>query len=231
MSRYVVSCVECAYRALTGRWQTLEDQNADLLDRNSALEEEYKKVSAFKPLMESYKSQLDTLEGKASTLARENDALRHELERSREKLKTSNEEREKEADTLALMEDRVRELEDSGASAKKGGRPQRRESQATEGGEDDGSFDGVGGELDDAISGTTRTDLKLQVRRLTRELEAAKANKADASRTVVLENLLDDANRMKVRYEADYLREHREKLVINAQLDEIMSGKSKLGDG
>jgi hypothetical protein len=74
------------------------------------------------------------------------------------------------------------------------------------------------------------TDLKLQIRKLKRELEAIKKNEADASRVLVLENLLEDANRMKGRYENDYLAAHREKLVLQRDLEEIRSGKS-MGDG
>ncbi|KAK4702513.1 hypothetical protein P7C70_g3710, partial [Phenoliferia sp. Uapishka_3] len=215
--------------------KTLEDQNSDLLDKNAALEESYQKVSAFKPLMESYKTQLDTLQSKSSSVSRDNDTLRHELERAKLKLKVAEAEREKDSEALVLYEERVKELE-LGEKPKK----KRREASASDsagGGdaepeeEDNGDFDGVGGELDDAISGTTMTDLKLQVRRLKRELETAKANKADGSRIVVLENLLEDANRMKARYESDYLREHREKLVVGSQLEEILSGKSRHGDG
>ena len=72
--------------------------------------------------------------------------------------------------------------------------------------------------------------LKLQVRRLQRELESARNNKADGSRVLVLENLLDDAKKMKERYEHDYLGAHKQTLVLQAQLDAIRSGKS-LGDG
>jgi protein HOOK3 len=89
---------------------------------------------------------------------------------------------------------------------------------------------GLGEELDDAISGTTMTDLKIQVRKLTRELESMKKVEADASKLLVLENLLEDANRMKSRYEADYLAAHREKLVLQRDIEEIRSGKS-MGDG
>ena len=96
--------------------------------------------------------------------------------------------------------------------------------------DDDGDVQGLGEELDTALTGTTMTDLKLQVRRLQRELDAVKKNEADASRVLVLENLLDDANRMKARYETDYLAAHREKLVLQNNLEEIRSGKS-MGDG
>jgi protein HOOK3 len=95
---------------------------------------------------------------------------------------------------------------------------------------DDHREQGLGGELDDAISGTTMTDLKLQVRKLTRELESVRKQEADASKILVLENLLEDANRMKARYESDYLAAHREKLVLQRDLEEIRSGKS-MGDG
>ncbi|CEQ40447.1 SPOSA6832_02062, partial [Sporobolomyces salmonicolor] len=212
--------------------KTLEDQNSDLLDKNAALEEEYDKISAFKPLMESYKSKLDALETKSSSQAKENNALRLELDRTRSQLRVAEEEREKEGEALVLYEERVKELE-LGQGSKKRAARDRRENTATELGEGDPeySFAGVGEELDDAITGTTTTDLKLQIRRLERQLKAAQTNQADSSRIVVLENLLEDANRMKARYEGDYLREHREKLVLSAQLEEIMSGKSRLGDG
>lgn len=97
-------------------------------------------------------------------------------------------------------------------------------------GADDHREQGLGGELDDAISGTTTTDLKLQIRKLTRELESVRKQEADSSKILVLENLLEDANRMKARYESDYLAAHREKLVLQRDLEDIRSGKS-MGDG
>jgi protein HOOK3 len=174
--------------------------------------------------MDSYKTQIATLETKNSTLTKESDALRFELRRTEERLRVAEEEKEKEGEAVLLYEERVRELElQSGSKKFRPSRPHHRDSDV---GIDDGLAEEVGGELDDALSGTTMTDLKIQVRKLKRDLEEARANKADASKIVVLENLLEDANRMKARYEADYLREHREKLVALGQLDEIRSGKS-----
>ncbi|GAA6040131.1 hypothetical protein JCM8097_002041 [Rhodosporidiobolus ruineniae] len=217
--------------------KTLEDQNADLLDKTAALEEDYAKVAAYKPLIEQYKAQVASLESASSSQRREAEGLRVELDRAKEKLRASEEEREKSAEAATLFEERVKELELELSSA--GGRKQRaarRDSAA--GGEGDDSLalegGGVGEELDDALSGTTSTELKLQIRRLRRELEQAKKTGGGGSggeRVVVLENLLDDAQRMKKRYEGDYLKEHREVLVLRAKLEEIMSGKSRLGDG
>ncbi|KAK7023834.1 HOOK protein-domain-containing protein [Favolaschia claudopus] len=228
--------------------KALEKQNADLVDKNAALEEEYRKVVAFKPLMESYKGQIAELETKHSTRAQELDSLRFELGETKNKLKIAVAERTRDAETLELYQERVRELElmshrPVGSTAK----PARRASvdgqtdeftQAEMLGDElaeaeadaDHAEQGLGGELDDAVTGTTMTDLKLQVRKLKRELEAVKKNEADASRVLVLENLLEDANRMKGRYENDYLAAHREKLVLQRDLEEIRSGKS-MGDG
>lgn len=217
--------------------KALEKQNADLVDKNASLEEEYRKVAAFKPLMESYKTQIAELETKSSVRNKELDTLRFELEQTRTKLKIANEERAKDSETLELYQERVRELELSSHRPVRATKPEGANGDApqspdayTEGESLADMSQDLGEEMEDAISGTTMTDLKLQVKRLTRELEAARTNQADASRTLVLENLLEDANRMKARYEADYLAAHREKLKLQADLEEIRSGKA-LGDG
>lgn len=222
----------------------MERQNADLVDKNASLEEEYRKVAAFKPLMESYKNQIADLETKHSARTQEIDALKFELEQSRTKLKITMAERTKDSETLELYQERVRELElishrpmGSAPALREDGDVHSPSGEFTEaellGGTSDGDEHaglGLDGELDDAIAGTTMTDLKLQIRKLQRELEAVRKNEADASRVLVLENLLEDANRMKARYEGDYLAAHREKLALQRDLEEIRSGKS-MGDG
>lgn len=201
------------------------------------LEEEYRKVASVKPLMESYKTQITDLETKTSQRSQEIDTLKFELEQSRTKLRIMTEERAKDSETLELYQERVRELELSSANRPKPSLVRKstegeahEEEMDTAIDADDSLAHGLGGELDDAISGTTMTDLKLQIRRLKRELESVRKNEADASRILVLENLLEDANTMKSRYESDYLAAHREKLVLQRDLEEIRSGKS-MGDG
>lgn len=226
--------------------KALEDQNATLVDKNAALEEEYRKVSAFKPLMESYKNQITELETKNSSRSQEIDKLNYELDQAKARLKIAADEHLKDSEALDLYQERVRELENpaprsaipktpttatspngfnstAGVSGSLEGELRASELDAAE-------VQGLGGELDDALSGTTMTDLKLQIRKLKRDLEAASKNQAEASRILVLENLLDDANRMKARYEADYLQGHRERLVLQTKLEEIRSGRA-LGDG
>ncbi|KAI0057107.1 HOOK-domain-containing protein [Artomyces pyxidatus] len=224
--------------------KSLEKQNADLVDKNASLEEEYRKVAAFKPLMESYKSQIVDLENKAATRIKELDTAQFQLEQTKTKLRITEEERARDSETLELYQERVRELELVSHRPISSAKPGRSSSEGPADSEDAADIDahqadeeddvggdqGLGGELDNALSGTTMTDLKLQVRKLKREIEDLKTNQLDSSRVLVLENLLEDANRMKARYEADYLVAHREKLVLQNDLEEIRSGKA-LGDG
>lgn len=222
----------------------LEEENSTLINRNTALEDDYKRVSAFKPLMDSYKSQIQDLELKASNLQRDLNAAKYESEQLQEKLMTAEEIRDREKEERELLEQRLEEVELRGTS---GGRTKGRASTAvtnadgsstSNGNLADGEVsrstlgaDDLGDELEDALDGTSVTDLRIRVHKLTRELEAAKANKADVSRILVLENLLDDSQRMKSRYEADYLKEHQAKLILQSELEAIRSGKSSLGDG
>lgn len=208
------------------RPQTLEAQNADLLDRNATLEDDYAKAAAYQPLLDSYKFKVDALESKSTSLQREMDRLQLDLERTREELVKAEEERRKQAEKVAVYEERVRELDEDGGKSV----GMRRSST---GGGTSFEDDGGGGDLDDALSGvTTTTDLKLRIRRLERQLaQAQQGSGAQQPADVVLQNLLEDANRRKDQVQEEYLAEHREKLVLRARLDEIMSGKSALGDG
>ena len=149
------------------------------MDKNAALEEEYRKVAAFKPLMESYKSQIAELETKASSRSKEIDALRFELDQTKTKLKVAQEERAKDSETLELYQERVRELELTSQRpvAASRSRPQPADGDATgnmtefteaellgnggAGADVDDDVAGLGDELDTAIAGTTMTDLKL----------------------------------------------------------------------
>ena len=135
--------------------QAVEEQNASLLDRNAQLEDEYRKVSAFKPLMDQYKSQVNDLEATRSTALREADELRFELDRVREKLRIAEEQRSKETEATALYEDRIKELEL---------RPRSKKASTERADDDEAADSDVDDELEDALSGTTMTGLKLQVR-------------------------------------------------------------------
>jgi len=204
---------------LRQRVKALEKQNADLVDKNASLEEEFRKVAAFKPLMESYKNQIADLEAKNVTRTQDIENLKFELEQSKSKLRITAEERTKDSETLELYQERVRELElmsqsriaaaraPHGHSANAAREPDGRGTEdqvaaaQAEADMDDHAELGLGGELDDAIAGTTMTDLKIQIKKLERELEAVRKQESDASRVLVLENrsVDDTGGRMRIR--------------------------------
>ncbi|CAO1638164.1 unnamed protein product [Parajaminaea phylloscopi] len=214
----------------------LEDQNSELIDRNASLEREYSRVADFKPLMESYKSQIDDLNTTNSRLQEEATMQAYNLEQTTLQVKALEESRSKDLEELQLYQERVQELELGGA------RPHRKSGKASGNGadgeangsnEEDSDDDDVliGSDLDDALQGTTMTDLKLRIHALSRELKDSKRNRADGSRIVVLENLLEDAQRQRKKFEADYWNEYKERLRLAGQLEKVRSGQSELGDG
>lgn len=202
----------------------VEGEYAELVDRNAKVEEEHQKLVNFKPLMESYKSQIVTLEEKSSKLQREFDTSKYELEQAVIKLQAAEEARIREQEETSLYQERIRELELAG-----GGNKPLAASDVLGSDEDDN--DAPQETLEDALSETTTTGLKLQVRKLLRELKAAKASKADASRLLVVENLLEDANRLRARYEKDYLKEYQKGLILESKIEEILEAKAGIGDG
>lgn len=228
----------------------LEEQNSELIDRNASLEREYAKLADFKPLMENYKGQIDDLNARNARQVEELTAARYNLEQTTLQLRALEEARNKDAEELQLYQERVEELElglgGAGASASSK-RRKPRGSAANNGAEglaandaplldddedeDNGDDILVDDELEHALQGTTMTDLKLRVHQLSRELKAAKRNKADSSRLVVLENLLEDAQRLKKKYQEDHLREYTLRLKLSAEMEKIRSGGSALGDG
>ena len=145
------------------------------MDKNASLEEEYRKVSVFRPLMESYKTQIADLETKASVKVKEIETLKYELEQLNKKLKITVQERLQDAEALELYQEKVKELELSDAGNRVGSHRNTAMSgsngRSSESDLDLGEESNLGGELDDAISGRTMTDLKLQIRRLKLDLK------------------------------------------------------------
>lgn len=170
------------------------------------------------------------------------ESLKFELEQSQLKLQKALAERRKDSEALELYQERVRELELSSQKLIRTTKARDENDGVVGLGESSGAVQhetdehddpltfGLEGELEDAISGTTMTDLKLQIRKLQRQLETAHRDEGVSGEILVLKNLLEDAKRGKERYEKDYLGAHREKLVLQRELEDIRSGKS-MGDG
>ncbi|KAI1315164.1 hypothetical protein EDD11_001221 [Mortierella claussenii] len=205
---------------LRRQMRVVEDQNQELLERNREIEEEYRKVLAFKSLMDSYKEQILTLETKNSALAKEKNRIEYEARQQNQQLQQLEADRLRDNEQMQLLEDKVRELEFSGGQ----GVPLSNDLQDME--TDD---------MEDSMMGqrtSQTTELKLTISRLERELQTLKEEKQDegGSKATVLQHLLDDANRIKAKYEQDYLEEHRAKIVLQGELDRIRAGKGNEGE-
>lgn len=188
--------------------------------------------------MDSYKASITDLEGKVASRTKEAEILKYQLEQAQTKLAITIQERTTDTETLELYQERVKELELAvdPSRVRSASHSKTASSNPVSPTVRNGPNVGLNGsanldeELDDATSGRTWTDMKLEIRALKREIADLKNNSVDAGRVQVLETLLEDTKRSKARYEEDYLLMHREKLVLQAQLEEVRSGKSS-GDG
>ncbi|RKO91922.1 hook-related protein family, partial [Blyttiomyces helicus] len=91
--------------------KALEDENLQQGQRNAQLEEEYRRVSSFKPLMDTYKEQIGALERKNTSLAAESSAFEHQLREARLRVERFESERRTDQEHIQVLEDRVRDLE------------------------------------------------------------------------------------------------------------------------
>lgn len=204
----------------------LEDENVLLLEKNTSLESDLQSVEHYKSLIESHKDTISSLEGRNRDLTKDREELCLDLNSSRAQVAELQVLKADQAETVTLLEERIRQLDDPSS-----GRRSRKVAETaadiiTSSDDEDSAneLSGMANELDDAVSGVSTVELKLQIRRLQRDLEAAHSNKADSSRIVILENLLEDAQRMKARYEEEFLKEHKEKLVLQRQMEEVRQG-------
>ncbi|KAF9154258.1 hypothetical protein BG015_001441 [Linnemannia schmuckeri] len=200
---------------LRRQMKVLEDQNTELLDRNKEVEGEYRKVLAFKSLMESYKEQIQTLETKNSTLAKEKNKIEYEARLQNQQFQQVEADRTRDSEQIQLLEDKIRELEFSGGHQ---GTPLSSDLQDME-------TDDMESPMMNRTAQTT--ELKLTISRLEREIQSLREDTRDegGSKATVLQHLLDDANKSKAKFEQDYLEEHQAKIILQSELDRIRGGK------
>lgn len=210
--------------------KALETQNASLVDANAALEEHNSTMKSYKPLLEQYKSKISSLEESVASSSRENEQLKYQLDETTAALRAAEEEKEQ-------SDARQQELDFQTIGQELASRKTAGPSAGPRSVHDSAFNDSLSPETDelneegnsaadDSFDTNTMTQLRQQVRSLQRQV-ASSSHAADNNRTLVLQNLLDDANRMKARYESDYLTEMRSKLKAENQLDEIRKGSGK----
>ncbi|CAG8608544.1 1048_t:CDS:10 [Acaulospora morrowiae] len=207
--------------------KNLEQENKDLLERNQKLEDEYHKLAAFKNLMENYKQQIVDLQSEKTELVNQKNKYEYEYKHMRAKIEAYEMATNRDMDKIRLLEDRLHELESGD-----GERIQHESEVKAEADEIDQPLDDS--ELSIALEGNTMVSLKLKVYELERELAKLREGKsadgdADAQ-LLVLQHMLDDANRAKNKFEKDYVRAQQEKLVLEKELVQLQNGSSSNGD-
>ncbi|KAJ1983007.1 hypothetical protein H4R33_004929 [Dimargaris cristalligena] len=186
----------------------LEEHNTQLLSRNQAIEEEYRKVSQFKPLMDTYKDQIASLESKNNLLTLQTSELKHELKQTKDRLNTVEVDRQRDQEQINSLEDHLRELELTGASIM----------------DTPTSPLATKASLDSALGDGNLFELKAKLARMESELVSARKSRGDATpshKVVLLENLLEDAQRSKNQFENNYLQCHQKNLVLEDELRKL----------
>ncbi|KAJ1966862.1 hypothetical protein H4R35_006878, partial [Dimargaris xerosporica] len=194
--------------------KVLEDQNKQLVGRNQTIEEEYRKVSQFKPLMDTYKEQLAALESKNNLLTLQHTEYEHEVRLLKDKLTLVESERQQGQEQLSILEDNLRELELNGGPVL--------ESPTTP---------LKGNSLDNALADGTVVELKAKVARLESELFTARKAQPEtglADKVLLLENLLADAKQSKAKLEQDYVHSHQRNLELESTIAQLRSDASNV---
>ncbi|KAI8991736.1 hypothetical protein BDF20DRAFT_904224 [Mycotypha africana] len=91
--------------------KALEEQNAHLLERSHQVEDEYRKVLAFKTLMDSYKEQVQQLEIGNREIIKEKTKLEEELANMTDTCHYLQDERDRHMEQIQLLEEHIKELE------------------------------------------------------------------------------------------------------------------------
>ncbi|KAG2182391.1 hypothetical protein INT43_007321 [Umbelopsis isabellina] len=199
--------------------KALEDQNVQLLERNQTIEEEYRKVLAFKTLMDSYKDQVAGLETKNNELLREKNRVEYDLQHLTKKVQSLEEDKANDTDQIQLLEDRLQEFEINGAAAEG--------SFTTTVDNEEMDVDGaLADNLESSLKGNNVTQLRLTIRRLERKIKTMEEDSTSGGgqKVVVLQHLLEDANRMKSQFEKDYLEASQERDILNSDMARIREG-------
>ncbi|KAJ3076454.1 hypothetical protein HK102_005417, partial [Quaeritorhiza haematococci] len=191
--------------------KTLEDQNQQYIERNIQMEEEYRKLLSFKPLMETYKEQISQLEVKNSGLQLSHSKMEFELKEMRAKYEKIEVERRADAETIMSLEDQLREYDMNNV----------------------GTGRALAGELSTELQDSANATLQKRVFELEKELKQLRINQAsdeNATKIVLLQNQLEDANRLKAKVEQDYLALFQKNLAFENEINQMKSVSAADGE-
>ncbi|OBZ87543.1 Protein Hook 3 [Choanephora cucurbitarum] len=205
--------------------KALEDQNHSLMERNQKIEDEYRNVLAFKTLMDSYKDQVATLETKNNEIMREKNKIEYELVQATKKLELMEADRERDYDRIQALEENLQEAQLGIGSIIDRPSANKTTSDTDDMMEIEDEFH-INDSLEDTLKESNVTELKLSKRRLERQLKTLQEENAQGrnQKVVVLQHLLDDANRLKTQFEKSYLEVSQERDILQSDMARIREG-------
>lgn len=218
---------------LKRQMKLLEEQNHALVTSYQKLEEEYRKVLAFKTLMDSYKDQVANLETKNNELIREKNKMEYELTYFNKKMELMEADKARDSDRIQALEDHLQEAQ-LGMSTADAPSSQRAANDDVE----DMDIDdyNLNNSLEESLKESNVTELKLSKRRLERQVKTLQEERAAGGgggggggesahqKVLVLQHLLDDANRLKTKFEKSYLEVSQERDILQSDMARIREG-------
>ncbi|KAG1223124.1 hypothetical protein G6F35_004859 [Rhizopus arrhizus] len=203
----------------------LEERNHALIEHTQKLEDEYGSLIAFKSLMESYKDQVAELQTQNNELIREKNRVDYELTQATKKLDLMEDERIRDSDRIQLLEDHLQEAQ-FGMGTTIADKPATKSNNTADSDDMDLDDFNLNDSLEDTLKETNVTELKLANRRLERQVKQLQEEQAAgrSQKAVVLQHLLDDANRLKTQFEKSYIEVSQERDILQSDMARIREG-------
>jgi adenine specific DNA methylase Mod len=89
----------------------MDEQNHSLMERNQQIENEYRKVLAFRTLMDSYKNQVAMLETKNNELIREKNKMEYDIQQMTKKVDLLEVDKTRDSERILSLEDHLQEYQ------------------------------------------------------------------------------------------------------------------------
>lgn len=174
-------------------------------------------------MMDSYKSQLATLESKNNDLALSNSRSEHELKNTASKMEYIESNKSRDEEHIHALEEKIRELELLGHPAVGAMKEENLHNRT------------LSSTLDATMLDSASSDLKIKLARVEKECEGLRTRLqnvgGDAQRVAVLEQLLEDANLSKSKYQQDFLAAHQKNLELEMSMERFRQGDASAKSG
>lgn len=196
--------------------RTLEEENAVMMDKNTQLEVELRKLGASKAMADNYRTQVEALEKRSTEQSSEFATFTVQLEQAQQALSDMERDRDRLREEVLVHQERVKDLE----------APTKRPTSTLLMGDTslDAEMDVSGDEGEGQVA-QSKAELRRRIRALENKLASAEAPSADAEKMSALEALLAEASKGRERYQADYLESNRQMLLAQAKLEHILTGR------